>query len=141
MTCTRALEFDAGHRLVGHKSKCANIHGHRYRLEVTCIGKPDKIGVIIDFAEVKGRVGRWLEDHLDHGMLVRKDDAAIIELCKSQNWRMYILDENPTAENLAVYLLGRVQHLLKDLAPQITVQKVRLYETPNCWADATVGAV
>lgn len=132
---TRKLEFDAGHRLVGHESKCANLHGHRYVAEITVeANKLDKVGRVIDFGVVKGIVGQWLDTEWDHGMLLHEDDTATIKLCEAHGWKHYVLDREPTAENLSEHLFSVASRLL--LPQRVKVVRVRLYETPNCWADA-----
>jgi 6-pyruvoyltetrahydropterin/6-carboxytetrahydropterin synthase len=131
MNCTRRLEFDAAHRLVEHAGLCAHLHGHRYAVEVTCTGPLDSIGCIIDFGAIKAKLGGWLAERWDHAALLNRADVALIDLCKAEGWRHYLLDANPTAEYLAEHLLGVATSLL---AP-IRVVRLRMYETPNCWAE------
>ncbi len=133
--CARFLSIDAAHRLVNHPSKCRHLHGHRYHIRVQCDGPLDDIGVIIDFGEIKARVGKWLDDNWDHGAILHRDDVNLIAWCKSEKSKVYVLDCNPTAENLATHLLGVARKLLADVQG-LRVVSVRIYETPNCYAEA-----
>ncbi len=133
-TCTRRLEFDAAHRVMEHESKCRNLHGHRYVAEVTCGAKGlDKLGRVIDFGAVKAVLGTWIDERWDHGMIVHRNDHEIIQLCKQAGWRVYEMRANPTAENLAEELFRLGTEMLWPLG--IAIERVRVYETPNCWAD------
>jgi len=117
-----------------HESKCKNLHGHRYVADVTCAAAElDPLGRVIDFGVVKTLVGGFVADYWDHGCLLNREDEKLIDLCAKEGWRLYVMPANPTAENLAEALHGHAQKLL---APSgIEVARVRMYETPNCWAD------
>lgn len=141
-TATRRLEFDAGHRVLGHGGKCKHLHGHRYRAEITVQAKElDDLGMVVDFGDIKAKVGQWIDTYWDHGMILHPDDP-LFEL----DWRAreriagktYELTNghepaNPTAENMAEHLFV----LSRDLLEGFDIVRVRLYETPNCWADYT----
>lgn len=131
-TCTRILEFDAGHRLQRHESKCRNVHGHRYRAEVTCQGDLDAVGRVIDFSAIKSVVGNWLDAVLDHGFIVQKGDPLIPAL-EADGTKIHIVPFSPTAEHLAEYIAQKAQALLAD--SHIAVTRVVLWETPNCFAE------
>ena len=136
-SCARFLDVDLAHRLLNHPSKCKNLHGHRLRIEVTCstLGL-DHHGVIIDFGEIKRLIGGWLDKHWDHGAVLNAADKELIQLLLKQQNKVYVLDCNPTAENLATHLLREARKLLIDIA-HVDVVRVRIWETPNCWAEAT----
>lgn len=134
--CVRKLEFDAAHRIINHESKCKHLHGHRYVVEAKFTAKKlDKLGRIIDFGIVKTKLGRWIEDNLDHNTILSiKDKKMGEEIAKNTQQKIYYLQENPTAENIA-------KHLLKEICPKIFAKSevkcvaIRLYETPNCYVD------
>lgn len=131
-TCTRKLEFDAGHRLLGHESLCAHNHGHRYVAEITCEAPLDSVGRVIDFSAIKAKVGAWIAEHWDHATIANENDLVYLAALEAMGEdRVYRLDGNPTAENIATELLLVARRLL---AP-IRVVKIRLWETPNCWVD------
>lgn len=134
ITCTRLIEFDAAHRLLGHESLCAHNHGHRYRVEIECVAPVDTVGRVIDFGAIKAKVGGWIAEHWDHGTLANDHDAAYLAALEAMGERrVYRMDGNPTAERIASELLTVAARLL---AP-IGVTRVRVWETPNCFADAT----
>lgn len=139
ITCTRRLEFDYGHRVFKHESKCAHIHGHRGVVEVTALAKDlDSIGRIIDFSVLKEKVGGWIDTNWDHNFLVYSKDEETINALNSisDNRKIFICDFNPTAENMAQYLLYNVCPIvLKDTG--VIVTSIVLHETPNGRAEAT----
>jgi len=131
-TITRVIEFDAGHRVLGHEGKCKHLHGHRYRVELTVEApKLDPLGRVIDFSCLKEIVGGWVDREWDHNMLLRSDDPLIESGLLTR--APYIFDSNPTAENMAQELFRIARSLLSS---DLSVVRVRVYETPNCWADA-----
>lgn len=135
-TITRHFRIDAGHRVWGHESKCAHLHGHSYSLELTvCAEQLDSLGRIIDFGVVKDVVGSWVDTHWDHNVLLHPEDPLIGVLAQAENGRApWIMSYgNPTAENIAREFFEISTDLLKQ--HQIIVTKARVYETPNCWAD------
>jgi 6-pyruvoyltetrahydropterin/6-carboxytetrahydropterin synthase len=91
--------------------------------------KLDDRGMLVDFADIKSAVSTWIDDHLDHRMLLRRDDPVVGYL-EDMGEPLYLMDENPTAENIAklIYLKSRE---LKLPAP---IVEVRLWETPKCFA-------
>lgn len=137
MTITRKLEFDAGHRVMNHESKCATLHGHRYVVEVTATADNlDSIGRIIDFSVLKAKIGEWIDLHWDHTTIVFEQDLATIQglhMCPSFK-SIWISPWNPTAENMADYLLRSVCPKVLE-GTGVAVIALKLYETPNCWAE------
>jgi 6-pyruvoyltetrahydropterin/6-carboxytetrahydropterin synthase len=135
MTCTRRLTFAAGHRVWGHEGKCAHPHGHNYIAEITVSASLDPLGRVIDFGVVKTVVGGWIDQNWDHGFLVNEDDQELLECFEIYPaWRVFIMPGNPTAENIAQTLLRVSTELLTPL--HVTVTRVRIHETENCYADA-----
>lgn len=132
-TCTRVLEFDAAHRITRHGSKCAHLHGHRYRVEITCAAPLDALGMVVDFADVKRLVGGWIDERFDHGAILNNGDDVYVSAVQTGGHRLYVMNCEPTAENIARELLRVAQGLL----PALRVERVRVWETPNCYADAT----
>ena len=132
--CTRRLEFDAGHRLVKHESKCAHPHGHRYVVEVTCgAAALDEVGRVIDFGAIKAIVGTFIDDNLDHAFIFNQEDREEISRYSAKGYKHWVMPCEPSAENLAAFLFRVSQELLGDEG--IVVMHVRIFETPNCWAD------
>ena len=121
------------------KANVKLFHGHRYAAEITCVAdKLDNLGRVIDFGVIKSRVGSWIDEHWDHTAILMKgdDDPAIQILAKSNETHgrpVYWLECHPTAENIAAELGKISTELLKDTG--VTVQRVRLWETPNAWVE------
>ena len=144
MLITRRLEFDAGHRIPDHKSQCRHLHGHRYAVEITLSGNViDKAGdaengMVMDFSQVKELANTHLVQEWDHAFLAFSGDKAIVDFLNSlPNHKTVILDRVPTAENLARIAFERLDAVYRDIyGNNLQLEQVRLYETPNCWADA-----
>lgn len=139
ITCTRRIQFCSGHRVYGHESKCAHLHGHNYVAMLTAHADAlDSVGRVIDFGVLKERVGGWIDQNWDHGCVLWQGDGealAAVESCLPA--KVYRLPVNPTAENMADHLLRAVgPEVLADTG--ISLSAVRLWETENCYADATL---
>ena len=137
ITCTRRIEFDAAHRVMEHESKCKHLHGHRYALEVTfATDGLDALGRVIDFSLIKQRLGDWILKHWDHATILSHQDKPLGEAIGTKTGQtIFYLPANPTAENMASYLLTEIcPDLFKDMGVRCT--RVRLYETPACYVDA-----
>lgn len=132
-TITRRIEFDAGHRVPGHGGKCRNVHGHRYRLEVTVDGEVPEDGMILDFGIVKAVLVERVVDRLDHRMLVWRHDVDLLQVMTEGEFGVVLMEAPPTAENLAVDIALSIDDALSAHGVQLVA--VRLYETPNSWAD------
>ena len=144
MLITRRLEFDAGHRIPHHASQCRHLHGHRYAIEITLSGDiirtegASEQGMVMDFSDVKRIAKDVLVDRWDHAFLVYRGDAAVVDfLAALPDHKTVVLPVVPTAENLADEAFRILDAAYVDTyANQLRLQRVRLYETPNNWADA-----
>ena len=136
ITCTRRIEFDAAHRIINHESKCKMLHGHRYALEATFAAEGlDNLGRVIDFGEIKEILGSWIDDNFDHNTILSIYDKNLGDQISAQTGQeIYYINENPTAENIAKYIL-------EEICPKIFAGKpvkciaIKLYETPNCFVE------
>jgi 6-pyruvoyltetrahydropterin/6-carboxytetrahydropterin synthase len=144
MEITTRLEFDAGHRIPHHNSQCRNLHGHRYALEITLGGdiikkeQTSENGMVMDFSDVKRIARECVVDVWDHAFLVYKHDSAVLEFLNSlPNHKTVIFQEVPTAENMAAEAFRILRDQYQDTyGNRLKLARVRLYETPNSWADA-----
>jgi 6-pyruvoyltetrahydropterin/6-carboxytetrahydropterin synthase len=144
MLVTRRLEFDAGHRIPDHQSQCRHLHGHRYALEVTLAGEviaqagDPANGMVMDFSAIKSLACRHVVDVWDHSFLVYAGDTQVVEFLQTlPNHKTVVLDCIPTAENLAAEAFRILDPVYRDsYGNGLRLQRVRLYETPNCWVDA-----
>lgn len=142
ISCSRRIQFCYGHRLKDHEGECANLHGHNGVVWIHAITKTelDHVGRVVDFAHLKNEVGNWIETNWDHNMILNKEDQDTIQLLKKfpQKKEYFELPYNPTAENLAKYLLLEVcPKLLNKYG--IIVHKIEFFETENCKAEATIN--
>lgn len=90
------MTFDAGHRIVGHKGKCARLHGHTYRVKIEARGEVVPPGFVVDFGDIKEVINRW-----DHRMLLWEQDEIVVGDLYSIGQGILVLPFNPTAENMA----------------------------------------
>lgn len=97
----KQIAFCYGHRLLDHEGKCKHLHGHNARLEIeVCSDTLDALGMVMDFADVKRIAKDWIDENLDHKMLLHKKDPAV-PLLQGIDEPLFLMDENPTAENIA----------------------------------------
>ncbi len=138
ISCTRRMEFDAAHRLIGHEGKCRHLHGHRYMLEATfSAGSLDDLGRVVDFGVIKERLGAWIDSNWDHNTILSEQDRPLGDAITNHTKQgIFYLPANPTAENMADYLFRVVCPTLF-AGENFTCTRLRLYETPNCSVDAT----
>jgi len=149
MRITRRLEFDAGHRIPHHASRCRHLHGHRYALEVTLSGRlieaegVSEEGMVMDFSEVKRIAERLVVDVWDHAFLACRTDKEVLALLdRLPDHRTVLFDAPPTAEHLAAAAFRILEPAYRDeYGNGLRLERIRLYETPNCWADAVRGEV
>ena len=114
--------FSSAHQLRGYRGKCENLHGHNYKIEIYARGRElDKTGLLVDFVELKAAADE-IVNYLDH--------RNINELPPFDE------ELNPSAENLARYILERVAHRVGD--ERVQVYKVRCFETPTSVATYQV---
>jgi len=142
------MTFDAGHRIVGHKGKCARLHGHTYRVEIRAVGPVREPGFVVDFGDLKDLVNEW-----DHQMLLWDQDPFLIakdvpltgfqedegrthtEILTPSESGLVRLPFNPTAENMSKYLAEEIHKRFNLLEVFVT-----LWETPKASASSVVSA-
>jgi 6-pyruvoyltetrahydropterin/6-carboxytetrahydropterin synthase len=137
------MEFDAGHRIPDHKSQCRNLHGHRYTLEITLTGGiiaaegQSDSGMVMDFSDIKALAKEHLVDAWDHAFIVYKGDTAVHDFLSGMlGHKTVVIDRIPTVENLAHVAWGILKAAYTDrFGTGLRLQKLVLFETPNCWAE------
>jgi 6-pyruvoyltetrahydropterin/6-carboxytetrahydropterin synthase len=140
---TRRLEFDAGHRIPNHSGQCQHLHGHRYAIEVTLTGavadQPGKSddGMVLDFGDIKRLTNQYVVEPWDHAFLVAKEDVGLIHFLNSlPNHKTVVMECVPTIENLANTAFTILQPVFaQTFGRHLKLSMLRMYETPNCWAD------
>ena len=128
---TRVIDFCYGHRLMNYEGECRHLHGHNGRIEVDIeADETDYRGMVVDFADIRDVVKTWIDDNLDHRMILNRDDplvAVLTELGEAH----YVIDANPTAENIAAHI-----HEMTS-SDSLYISEIRLWETPNSYATFT----
>ena len=124
---TKAIDFCYGHRLLDHKGKCRYLHGHNALLEVDIEADSlDRLGMVMDFAEVQEQVEGWIDANLDHKMLLCERDP-VAPVLMEMGEPLYLMDDNPTAENISKHICEQVR------IQGLQVSEVRLWETPSSY--------
>jgi 6-pyruvoyltetrahydropterin/6-carboxytetrahydropterin synthase len=125
---TKCIDFCYGHRLLNYDGKCKHLHGHNGRVEIEVSGEQlDQRGMLTDFGDIKRVMKTWIDEHLDHRMILNANDPALAYIQQSGEPH-YVIDENPTAEAIAK-LIYRQSHVLG-----LPVSAVILWETPDSFA-------
>lgn len=143
ISITRRLEFDSGHRIPNHDGQCRHLHGHRYAIEVTLTGEvadhPGKAddGMVLDFGDIKLLTNQYIVEPWDHAFLVAKEDVGLVNFLNSiPNHKTVVMEHVPTVENLANAAFIVLEPVFSEaFGGRLQLSSLRLYETPNCWAD------
>jgi 6-pyruvoyltetrahydropterin/6-carboxytetrahydropterin synthase len=124
----REIHFSYGHRLMDFAGKCRHPHGHNGLAEVELSSRRlNRLGMVMDFDEIKERLQTWIDDHLDHQMILRRDDPLAGAL-KKMGEPFYLMDENPTAEAIAREIFRVAAH------KGLPVTRVTVWETEKSCA-------
>ena len=125
---TKHIDFCYGHRLLNYDGQCRHLHGHNGRVEIDVTSDTlDARGMVVDFSDIKRIIKAWIDETLDHRMLLCKDDP-MLPVLKERGELFYVMDENPTAENIAKLIFTHAQ------SQGLPVNEVRLWETPSSFA-------
>ncbi len=126
---TREISFCYGHRLLNYDGKCRHLHGHNGRAIISLEApRLDEKGMLVDFAEIKRHVQRWIDENLDHNLLLSREDP-LLPVLQERGERVFVMDVNPTAENIARLIFERAH------AQGLPVVEVVLWETDSCNAS------
>lgn len=145
---TRKGTFDSGHRVMNERMKCFNIHGHTYLYELEFeFNEMEEIGYAIDFKEIK-RVGcQWIDDLLDHGMILNPQDKLLIQTTQDLGSKLWLMSLNgngkycnPSVENIAKEVFLAMMVLFNDY-DNLSIHKVTIYETPNCYTTCVFDSL
>lgn len=125
---TQQIEFCYGHRLLNYSGKCRHLHGHNGRAVIVLNGeKLDDRGMLVDFSDIKKSVRTWIDNELDHRMILNESDP-MVKILQELGEPLYLLPDNPTAENIAKLIYDFTK------SQGFAVAEVRLWETPNSYA-------
>lgn len=140
MLITKEIEIDMGHRVPNHKSKCRNLHGHRYKIEagvddkvITTSGSSDE-GMVIDFGDLKQIMMDVLDKGFDHGLVLYALDTYAKDFIRMSDdgMKIHFVGFVPTAENLAKYWFELLEPRLAER--QIKLKHLKIWETPTSTA-------
>ncbi len=137
---TKEFSFESAHALWGYDGKCREVHGHSYRLFVTVKGEPisdpqsPKLGMVMDFGELKAIVAQQITDRLDHSFVMRRTAEAesLAEVMKSQFTNVILVDYQPTCENMLQDFAARLKAALPE---GVELHSLRLHETATSYAE------
>lgn len=130
----RYHDISCGHRVVGHESKCKHLHGHNYRIHLFCEATLDDVGRVIDFSVIKDRLCMWLEKAWDHKTLIWAMDPWLNALKGMDPGGVQQVPFNPTAENIAQFLVQSVGPN-QLVGTGVKLVKVVVEETRKCSAS------
>lgn len=125
---SKSVAFCYGHRLLNYDGKCRHLHGHNARAVITLESESlDDRGMVEDFTDVKTVVEEWLDNEIDHTLLLHEQDP-ILPILESAGERVRTMDANPTAENIARMIYDYVA------GKGFNVVEVALWETETSLA-------
>ncbi len=125
---TREISFSYGHRLLNYKGKCANLHGHNGRVWVEVSSeKLNDEGMVMDFYKIREAVESWINETIDHKMILCEKDP-FIEILKKEGEPVVAIPENPTAEVLAKWIFDEARK------KRLPISRVTFWETENSYA-------
>ena len=149
MSLSKEVEFDTGHRVPDHQSKCFNPHGHRYRVRATCEGQlidengaPDN-GMLVDFSDLKAWLTEYVHDRFDHAFVVCETDTTMRAALAAgdSSWKVVVVPYIPTAENMANDIFNTMAPIVaRHWRNNIQLVKIEVYETPTGVAIVTADA-
>lgn len=137
---TKEFSFETGHALYGYDGKCRNVHGHSYKLSVTVIGTPVttkgavKLGMVIDFGDLKKIVREEVVDPFDHATIFNKNTPHL-ELAReleSRGHKVILADYQPTSENMVIDIASRIK---ARLPKHLQLHSLKLRETESAYAE------
>jgi len=125
---TKSISFCYGHRLLNYEGPCKHLHGHNARAVITLAAERlDERGMVMDFVDIKDVVKDWIDENLDHVMLLARDDP-FLAVMREHGERVYVMDDNPTAENIARLIFEFLR------GKDYPVVEVALWETETSYA-------
>jgi 6-pyruvoyltetrahydropterin/6-carboxytetrahydropterin synthase len=145
MLVCKQIEWDMGHRVTYHSSKCRNLHGHRYKAEICLEGELIDVfgvsdeGMVIDFGDIKKIAKKHIHNVLDHGFMVWEKDKVLVDFFRNnQDQKCIVVSFVPTAENLAWWIFNELNSRFIDkYQTGLKLNSVKVWETPSSSAICT----
>jgi 6-pyruvoyltetrahydropterin/6-carboxytetrahydropterin synthase len=137
---TKEFTFETGHALYGYDGKCRNVHGHSYKLSVTVIGTPiqeeghKKLGMVIDFGDLKQIVKEEVVDPFDHATVFNKNTphVELASTLEKSGHKVILADYQPTSENMVIDFAGKIRARLPE---SLELHSLQLRETGTAYAE------
>ncbi|MES2790262.1 MAG: 6-carboxytetrahydropterin synthase QueD [Planctomycetota bacterium] len=126
---TQEIDFCYGHRLLNYAGKCRHLHGHNGRVLITLEAEElDSRGMLVDFSDIKQSIRTWVDNELDHRMILNESDP-MVSVLQDHHEPLFLIPHNPTAENIARLIFEETK------ARGFPVIEVSLWETPKSYAS------
>jgi 6-pyruvoyltetrahydropterin/6-carboxytetrahydropterin synthase len=127
----KEVQIDTSHRLLHYKGKCANLHGHRWKIEVWMEGEPDPATqILIDYSLIKQVITKY-----DHQIILNRDDPMVPRI---EEFHPVITTQGePTSELMAVLIRDDLSAICRERRIKATVTRIRIWESPTSCAELT----
>ena len=137
---TKEFTFETGHALYGYDGKCRNVHGHSYKLSVTVIGTPiqeeghKKLGMVIDFGDLKKIVKEEVVDPFDHATVFNKNTphVELATTLEKSGHKVILANYQPTSENMVIDFATKIRARLPE---SLQLHSLQLRETGTAYAQ------
>lgn len=127
----KEVHIDTSHRLLHYTGKCANLHGHRWRVEVWIEGEPDPATqILIDYSLVKQVIDKY-----DHQIILNCDDPMVPRIQEFHH--VITTPGDPTSELMAVIIRDDLYSACQKMGIKATIPKIRVWESPTACAELT----
>ncbi|MEZ4857419.1 MAG: 6-carboxytetrahydropterin synthase [Flavobacteriaceae bacterium] len=137
---TKQFSFETGHALYGYDGKCRNVHGHSYKLSVTVVGTPIeelsnvKLGMVIDFSDLKKIVKEEIVDVFDHATVFNKNTphVSLAKELSERGHNVLLVGYQPTSEMMVIDFSEKIK---SRLPKNISLYSLKLQETETSYAE------
>nr|WP_319376912.1 6-carboxytetrahydropterin synthase [uncultured Methanoregula sp.] len=127
----KEVQIDTSHRLLHYQGKCANLHGHRWKIEVWMEGEPNPATqIVIDYSLIKKIVNKY-----DHQIILNQDDPMVPRIREFHP--VITTPGDPTSELIASIIREDLYAACRELGIKATVPKIRVWESPTSCAELT----
>ncbi|MEI8330897.1 MAG: 6-carboxytetrahydropterin synthase [Methanomicrobiales archaeon] len=127
----KEVQIDTSHRLLHYKGKCANLHGHRWKIEVWMEGEPNPATqILIDYSLIKQVINRY-----DHQIILNREDPLVPRI--EEFHPVITTPGEPTSELMAVLIRDDLSAVCRDRGIKATVTKIRVWESQTACAELT----
>lgn len=127
----KEVQIDTSHRLLHYQGKCANLHGHRWKVEIWIEGEPDPVTkILIDYSMIKEIVDKY-----DHQIILNQEDPMAPRIREFHP--VITTPGDPTSELMALLIRDDLHAFCQKQGIKATVPKIRVWESPTAFAELT----